>query len=140
MTIDLSSLEKAVGALDRALAALEKSPLEGFDEHIQETLKAGVIQNFEVAYEQSWKFIQRWMRENAVPEEAEHPRTRKDLFRAAARLGLVPDPEPWFVFGDARNMTSHAYDETQADYVYAIAQQFLPQARELLDRLTKAND
>jgi len=140
MAIDLTSLKKAVGALDRALSALEKSPLDGFDEHIRETLKAGVIQNFEVAYEQSWKYTQRWMRENAVPEEAEHPRTRKDLFRAAARLGLIADPEPWFTFGDARNMTSHAYDESQADYVYTIAQQFLPHARELLDRLEKASD
>lgn len=55
-------------------------------------LRAGVIQNFEVAYEQCWKFIERWIRENRAPENADHPRSRKELFRMAARHGLISDP------------------------------------------------
>jgi len=39
------------------------------------------------------------------------PRTRKELFRVAARDGLVRDPLIWFGFGDARNLTTHTYKE-----------------------------
>lgn len=106
----------------------------------QEAIRAGVIQHFKVAYEQCWKFVQRWIRENQKPEDADHPRTRKDLFRAAARYGLIPDPVVWFLYGDARNLTSHIYDQRQANEVYEIAKQFAPDARALLDRLESLND
>jgi hypothetical protein len=45
---------------------------------------------------------------------ADNPRTRKELYRIAAREGLVRDPVAWFRFGDARNVTSHIYDEDKA--------------------------
>lgn len=46
-----------------------------------------------MAYEQCWKFIQRWNSENQSPEDADIPRTRKELFRVAARLELISDPQ-----------------------------------------------
>ncbi len=61
---------------------------------LRDTVRAGVIQNSKVAYEQCWKFIQRWIRENRTPEDADHPGTRKELFRLATRYGLVADPLP----------------------------------------------
>jgi len=73
--------------------------MDFLDVDMRETVRAGVIQNFEVAYEQCWKMIQRWIKENKTSEEAEHPRTRKDLFRMAARCGLIDDPLPWFAYG-----------------------------------------
>ena len=55
------------------------------DSDLFETVKAGVIQHFEVAYELCWKFIQRWIKENRTPEDASHPRTdagqKKDGYR-----------------------------------------------------------
>jgi nucleotidyltransferase substrate binding protein (TIGR01987 family) len=109
MTLEGESLELAIEALRRALDTVtryEDTP----DTDLRETLQAGVIQNFEVAYEQSWKFMQRWLRENLNPEDADFPRSRKDLFRMAARQGLVSDPLPWFEFAEARNLTSLSYD------------------------------
>lgn len=141
MTLDLTSLRKSVDALRRSLDVSGRvmSPSD-CGEDLAETVRAGVIQHFEMAYEQCWKFIQRWIRENVSPEDAEFPRTRKELFRIAARQGLISDPLPWFSFGDARNMTSHAYDESQADEVYAIARDFLPHALDLFRRLEERND
>jgi len=105
-----------------------------------ETIRAGVIQNFEVAYEQCWKMIQRWLKENRSPVEAENPRTRKDLFRFAARNNLIVDPVSWFTYGEARNMTSHTYDEKKALSVYKTAGQFLCDAQYLLRQLESMND
>jgi len=95
---------------------------------------ADAIQHFEIAYEQCWKSIQRWLQENATQaDEAEKPRTRRELFRQASRAGLIPDPLPWFEYGNARNLTSHIYDEDQALQVLETAGRFLCDARTLLE-------
>ena len=138
MAIDLDSIRNAVASLERSLRVAEGMPTMPID--LRETVRAGVIQNFEVAYESSWKFIQRWLRENGSLQDADSPRTRKDLFRMAANAGLVEDPLPWFRFGEARNLTSHTYDETHAQGSFEVAISFLPYAKQLLARLESRND
>lgn len=100
-----------------------------------EVVRAGVIQQFEVAYEQCWKMIRRWLRENYSIEEAEFPRTRKDLFRHASRAGLIDQPESWFTYGDARNMSTHTYNQARTEEVYQTAIIFLKDARRLQKNL-----
>ena len=134
--LDLTSLKKAVGALERSINAANAN-MATLGADMQDTVRAGVIQNFEVAYEQCWKFIQRWIRENRTPEDADNPRTRNELFRLAANYGLIPDPEPWFAYGAARNLTSHTYNIEQAQAAYSVAQSFLKDAKILLLRLEK---
>lgn len=137
--LDIESLRKSINVLERSLKASEEF-METLNPDLQDAVRAGIIQNFEVAYEQCWKYIQRWIRMNRAPQEAELFRTRKDLFRTAARAGLIADPESWFEFGDARNLTSHTYDESQAEAVYEAAKRFLPHAQGLLKQLESSND
>jgi len=139
MALDLSNLKKTIEALERSLKIIHTGK-NSFSEDLLEAIRAGVIQNFEVAYEQCWKFIQRWIRHNRSPEDADHPRTRKEIFRMAARYGLIPDPLPWFEYGDARNLTSHTYDERQATTVFKAAERFAQDARNLLHSLEAKND
>ncbi len=139
MALDLTSLHLALEALARSVETAERLGGCG-DAALLETVRAGVIQQFEVAYELSWKFLQRWLRENAAAEEADFPRTRKELFRAAARFGLIDDPLPWFGFGEARNRTAHTYDGETALDVFGEAARFLPKGRDLLTRLSQRND
>lgn len=139
MALQLDSLEKSIDALHRSITAAEQD-LNDLSPDLRETIRAGIIQNFEVAYELSWKFVQRWLRENSVTDEATHPRTRKELFRMAARVGLVADPAPWFKYGSARNLTSHTYDAKQAEVVYQAATRFLTDAQLLLQELQNRND
>lgn len=141
MTLDLSSLEKAIIRMEQIV---ERSKNEDFmktqDEITQHAIRAGVIQHFEVTYELCWKFIQRWIRENKTPEEADYPRTRKELFRMAARYELIKDPVAWFSYSDARNITSHTYNEEDAVSVYEITDEFLIDAKFLIERLKERND
>jgi len=139
MKLNLDSLKNAIASLDRALV-VENSLLNTGDKPLLETVRAGVIQNFEVAYEQAWKLIQRWIRENKTLEEAENPRTRRELFRLAAKFGLISDPAHWFEYGDARNLTSHTYDCKRAQIVYEAAKNFLNDANILLHNLSNSND
>lgn len=106
----------------------------------EEVIRAGVIQNFEFTYELCWKFMQRWLKDNQNREEAGLPRTRKELFRMAARYELIKDPLPWFEYGDARNLTAHTYNEDKAEIVFKQAVQFVDDARYLLEQLERLND
>jgi len=67
------------------------------------------------------------------------PRTRKELFRMAARDGLVRDPLIWFGFGDARNLTTHTYNEAEANTVFAQAAPLAGEARYTLEQLKAKN-
>ncbi len=134
--LDLSSLEAALDSFDSAISISVNTQA---DEAVQRVLRAGVIQNFELTYELSWKMIRRWIRANVSPEDSD-PRTRKDLFRLAARARLVDDPLPWFDYAKARNITSHVYDDTKAQEVYETALRFAADARRLLVALEQAND
>jgi nucleotidyltransferase substrate binding protein (TIGR01987 family) len=141
MKLDLSSLRKAVESLERAISVTDDNHfISGLSDDAKDAIRAGVIQNFEVAYEFCWKYIQRWLRENAPSEQAEFPRSRKELFRLAARSGLVKDPLTWFSYGDARNLSSHTYDERKAESVYVTALDFVKDARILLETLEELND
>jgi nucleotidyltransferase substrate binding protein (TIGR01987 family) len=141
MKLDLTSLRKAIESLERTISVTNnKTVWDSLSDEAKDGIRAGVIQNFEVAFEFCWKYIQRWLRENAPAEKAENPRSRKELFRIAARFGLIKDPLPWFSYGDARNLTSHTYNENTAESVYNTALVFVKDARYLLKKLEESKE
>ncbi|MFH1742349.1 MAG: HI0074 family nucleotidyltransferase substrate-binding subunit [bacterium] len=137
----MSSLEKSVTAMVQILERAEDGEfMSSLDDITRNAIRAGVIQHFEFTYELCWKFMQRWIRLNRTPEDGDHPRSRKDLFRMAAHCGLIADQLPWFAYGEARNITSHTYDDEKAESVYGTAKQFVRDTEYLLTKLQKAND
>lgn len=140
MSLDITPLQKASEALKRSLNVTEynkKFHLFPLDQ--QETLQAGVIQNFEVAFELSWKFMKRWIETN-VGREVVDGVSRRELFRIAFEVRLVKDVEQWIEFHYTRNTTSHTYDEEVADNAYEIAVKFYPFLLELIENLKNQND
>jgi nucleotidyltransferase substrate binding protein (TIGR01987 family) len=141
MLLDLTNLTNAISALNKSINSYKVlSQNTSLTQDDMDTIKSGVIQNFEVAYEQCWKFIQRWIRENRTPEDADYPLTRKELFRLAAAYGLIHDPLPWFRYGEKRNLTSHIYDGTTAGDVFQTALCFLSDSQFLAKKLEDSND
>ena len=139
MALDLSSLQKAVGSMERAVRIAD-TMIEGeADTDQEEVIRAGVIQNFEFTYELCWKFMQRWLETNA-PGQIVDKVTMKELFRMAAQRRLITDVEAWFEYHKARNKTSHIYDETVAKDVYEISLKFVKDAKEFLKTLEAKND
>ncbi|HTZ18471.1 MAG TPA: nucleotidyltransferase substrate binding protein [Dissulfurispiraceae bacterium] len=126
MKLDFTPFEKALLSLERAVVRATAAPED-------EELRDAVIQRFEYSMDLSWKFIQRALKHAAIPES--NIRTKRDLFREAARLGLLADPLIWFGYYEARNETSHTYAREVAERVSAAAQRFLPQAQALLEAL-----
>ena len=103
--IDITSFIKAFNEFKRALFYAQTSDAD-FPKKLQE---AAAIQCFEFTYELAWKTMKRLLNERGV--EVNSPKT---TFRAAAKEGWIDDPETWFVFQKARNMTSHTYDNDVA--------------------------
>lgn len=135
MTLDLHSLKKAISALSRSLKVAQKAEKnELMDDDTKETIRSGVIQNFEVAYEASWKMMKRWIETN-VNAEAVDGVTRRELFRHAAENRLIDDVDKWMSFHVARNSTSHIYEEEVAVEVFKAANEFPKESRKLLKAL-----
>ncbi len=117
--LDLSSLLNAFSRLEEAFNAPPANDLK----------RDGCIQRFEYTYELCWKMMRRQLISMDVGDAV--LLGRRELFREAARRGLIEDPELWFSFQRARNLSSHNYDADKAEETYATAKAFVPRARKL---------
>ena len=140
MSLELSSLESATAALGRTLGVMnDKAQWLVLSVEVQEAVNGGVIQNFEVAYEQSWKMIKRWLENNVSAIDVDGV-TRRHLFRLAAETGLIADVDLWMTFHKARNETSHTYNSEIAAAVLEMAPDFLLACETLVTTLKARND
>jgi len=130
--IDITPLKSAVDALEASVCDYDEFSSKGVT--LKNTLRSGVIQNFEVAYELSWKFMKRWLSFNVNPELIDGL-PRHELFKQAVENKLISESEEWFVFHKARNRTVHEYSETTADEVFKFARDFIPYAKEFIEKL-----
>lgn len=124
--------ELSFAALELATAALE----QGLKEHEQYpqllTVRDGVIQRFEITMDVSRQLMIRVLKEVFSLDAAS---AQKDTIREAAKFGLIADAEAWMGHLAARNRTSHTYDSEIAEQVFVHIPLFLPDARDLLQRL-----
>lgn len=139
MALDLSSLQKAVDSLQRAVKVASSQIKGKVDTDEEEVIRAGVIQNFEFTYELCWKFMKRWLEIN-ISSAAVDGIPRKELFRLAAENRLIGQVEAWFEYNNLRNETAHTYDAETAEEVYEAAVRFAGDARAFLKTLEKKND
>ena len=140
MPLELDPLKRSIQSLTDLLAVSEDEALMAqFSEVTRNGIRAGVIQNFEVTFELSWKLIKRWLNIQIAPAVADGV-TRRELFRLAAQNGLIADVDQWMAHNEARNATSHTYDEKKAALVYRASREFAHDARRLLAALEARND
>jgi nucleotidyltransferase substrate binding protein (TIGR01987 family) len=138
MKLELTSLENATASLERSINAATTFEAT-LPPEIKDTVRSGIIQNFEVAYELSWKMMKRWL-ENHISADSVDGVTRRELFRRAAENRLIDDVDLWMSFHAARNETSHTYDHNTAEEVSESAEHFVAAAQSLLKSLQARND
>lgn len=138
--LDLSALRNAIVSLHEGIGVVsDESWFKVQSKSVQNTLIAGVIQNFEFVYELSIKMIRRQIERGAAsPTEADYSDFR-DLLRTAAEKGLLADVEAWFEYRKMRNITAHTYDHNKAKRVYDGTLTFIADARALLEMLDARN-
>jgi nucleotidyltransferase substrate binding protein (TIGR01987 family) len=137
MSLDFSPLGNAVAQLDKSLAYAH-SPAALADPGLREQLRNSVIQCFEFTYELSWKMLKRYLEETeANPAEIDIG-TFQNLIRLGNERALLrSDWYQWKTYRQARTDSSHTYDAAKAEAVFAVAPDFLAEARALLDELSR---
>lgn len=140
MTLDLSALRAAIASLGEGIAVVsDESWFYAQSGAVQNTLVAGVIQNFEFVYEISIKMLRRRLELDAAsPSEVDQDNFR-DLLRTASEKGLIADVDAWFNYRKMRNTTAHTYDHEKAQAVYQGTMAFITDAKVLLQKLEARN-
>ena len=139
MALILESWQKSIDSLERSIKAYALAVKLSLESDIIESIQAGVIQNFEIVYEQSWKMIKRWLSIN-IGNEYVDGINRKELFRLAAKERLIDDFDAWLDFHRSRNETSHIYAQKTANEVFEKAESFLGYAKALYGAIESKND
>lgn len=133
--LDLTGFKKAIYSLTEALDWYKNRSTVA----PSEILRDSVIQRFEYTYELAWKMMRRWLEANIGAGYVDGI-SRKELFRMATEQRLIADPLKWFRYHEARNQTSHIYDESVAQDVFSVVEDFLDDVKKFLKALEDRND
>ena len=129
MSIKNNPLELNLSPFEKALQSL----VLVFKEKENAITRDAAIQRFEYTFELSWKALKRYFKINNNLDIF----NVKDIFREAGKQGLIEKVEKWFEYLEARNLTSHTYDEKVAEKVYTKAKEFEKDAVFLCQQLKK---
>lgn len=129
MKLDLSSFEKAIISLKKAILDHDKLPE---DEYIRDAC----IQRFEYTYELSWKMLKRYLEMTEPTPEEIDALSFASLIRTGSEKGLLlSDFSVWRQYREKRSITSHTYNQEKAAEILKQIPSFLKDAQYLLDKL-----
>ena len=98
-------------------------------------LRAACVKEFELVLEQSGKLLRKRLAAYFASNRQADRLAFKDVFRHAARHGLIgPEAcERWLEYRDNRNETAHDYGEAFADTTLTLLPDFITDAYHLAD-------
>ena len=140
MRIDTTFLRRCIRTLERALDEIGKH--EDTSDTLYEICRAACVKEFELVLEQSGKLLKKRLAPFFASNLQADRLAFKDLFRHAARHGLM-DPEAverWFHYRDNRNDTAHDYGEDFAEATLRLLPAFIADARSLADMIEATDD
>ena len=108
--INTDYLLRCIETLERAFIALQNLSTE---DPMRDIYRAACVKEFEIILEQSGKLLKKRLQPYfATPKHADRL-TFKDIFRHAAKHGLLEldESERWLIYRDNRNETAHDYGE-----------------------------
>lgn len=136
MSLDYSSFANAIAQLEKSIG-FATSDMARQDADLFEQLRNSVIQCFEFTYELSWKMLKRHLETvSANPEELDNSSFQNLIRMGNEKRLLRSDWLRWKAYRQARTDSSHTYDSSKAEAVYALAPDFLEEARYLYRQLT----
>ena len=103
---------RAVQRLGEALEEYAPTPTD--------PVRDGVIQRFEFTFDLAWKSLKEYMQDQGATTPLQFP---KQVLREAYAAELIDDERLWLDMLDARNSTSHIYDDRQAAAVMSGVQE-----------------
>ena len=117
-------LVQAVHRLDEAIVDYDQMGLD--------SIRDGVIQRFEFCVELAWKTLREYLLDQGYTEI----NSPKSVMKQAFADGILDHEEGWLHLLDARNETSHIYDEATATTVFGdIRTVYDPLLKNLIQKL-----
>ena len=113
MSVSDSELQNALSTLHEAVSYANASKE---DTRLFKIARDACIRRFEYSIELSWK--------TAMKLLGSQTKFAKPALREMARADLIADIELWFGFVEARNKTSHSYDEEIAAEIFTQIESF----------------
>ena len=139
MPINTDHLRRCIDTLDVAFNTLKSADSEGFACDIY---RAACVKEFELVLEQSGKLLKKRLRPWFASNQQADRLIFKDIFRHAAKHGLIPADaaERWLQYLDNRNDTAHDYGEDFAETTLRLLPTFITDARALAAAIEEAGD
>ena len=140
MSIDTTFLRRCIRTLELALHEVGKHGET--DDVLYDIYRAACVKEFELVLEQSGKLLRKRLAAFFASNRQADRLAFKDLFRHAAKHGLI-DPETverWLHYRDNRNDTAHNYGEDFAEATLRLLPAFVADAKALADMIETADD
>ena len=140
MTIDTTFLRRCLRTLGQAVDEVEKH--RGTDDFLYDVFRAACVKHFELVLEQSGKLLRKRLAAYFASNRQADRLAFKDLFRHAAKHGLMETDavERWLAYRDNRNDTAHDYGEDFAEATLKLLPAFVADAKALADTIEAAAD
>jgi nucleotidyltransferase substrate binding protein (TIGR01987 family) len=123
-SVSITQLEKAAATLAEAIHFADKTKSNEVEFKIA---RDACIQRFEYCIELAWKISLRKL--------GSQTKFAKPAVREMARGDLIASAEIWLKFLDARNQTSHSYDEKTAQLLFTSIREFDVELKTLIQKL-----
>ena len=139
MSIDTTFLRRCIATLELALERLKRA-VE--DDIIYDLHRAACVKEFELVLEQSGKLLRKRLAPYFASNRQVDRLVFKDLFRHAAKHGLIDGDaaERWLRYRDNRNQTAHDYGSGFAEATLKLLPGFIADANALADIVERAPD
>ncbi len=129
MTLD--NVTDKYNSFSKAVDRLEESLKRDISD---ELVIDAVIQRFEFTYELAWKLLKLHLSFNGIAEV----RSPRETFKESFASGIIKEGNVWIEMLDDRNITSHTYDEEEAQKIYEkIKNKYFILFKTLRDSLSK---
>ncbi len=140
MSIDTTFLRRCIGTLESAFNEIGRRSES--DDIMYDICRAACVKEFELVLEQSGKLLRKRLAAFFASNRHADRIAFKDLFRHAARHGLIDADaaERWLGYRDNRNDTAHDYGEGFAEATLRLLPGFIADAKALADMIEAVPD
>lgn len=123
-TLNMDYFTRCISTLEHAFNALQR---HSNDDLMYDIYRAACVKEFEIILEQTGKLLKKTLKPYFASSAQVDQLTFKEIFRHAARHGLlsVEEVERWLKYRDNRNDTAHDYGEGFANETLALLPQFI---------------
>ncbi|MBX9917363.1 MAG: nucleotidyltransferase substrate binding protein [Nitrosomonas sp.] len=121
---------RCIAILNRAFDGLNQQPQ---DSDMYDIYRAACVKEFEIILEQTGKLLKKCLKPYFASSKQVDQLLFKDIFRQAAKHGLISldEAERWLIYRDNRNDTAHDYGEGFANETLRLLPQFIQDARRI---------